>query len=383
MKKSLSIILTVVLLISCFGSFAFAGDNKTSTDYRYETKFRTAKLFYNDFALITDETCPVPGLENTVVASESCSCMTPQGLCVTDDFIFISAYCNVKKYKAELEENKEFGNNAQKLEKEADHKTHNSVIYIIDRESGEYIKNIVLPDTNHVGGLATDGKVIYVAKSADKQISVITLKTIERALNAKSLSVKAKYDYTVDCGCTASFVTYYDGLLWVGVFNEESNGELNAFAVNKNNYKLTEKYSLEIPAKANGACFTELNDEICLVVNTSYGRKNPSQIYLFSVSDYATNSMTINEKGRYMTPPTVQNCDIYDGRVYYIYECAATCYSEVESSFDVKATTCAVDRVCIGDVECLFNWHNEDGIILMRISAFINAVSKFFASLMN
>ena len=380
MKKTLSVILSIVLILGCFGICAFAEDNKTSTDYRYESKFRTAKLFYNDFALITEETYPIPGLENTAVASESCGCMTPQGLCVTEDFIFISAYCNIKKYKTELEEYMDYGTNAEKLEKEADHKTHNSVIYIIDRVSGEYIKNIVLPDTNHVGGLATDGKVIYVAKSSDKQISVISMETIERALNAKSLSVRVNYDYTVDCDCTASFVTYFDGYLWVGVFNEESNGELNTFTVN-NSYELINECSVEIPAKANGACFTELNGEICLAVNTSYGRKNPSQIYLFSVENYATEDMTLTEKDNYMTPPTVQNCDIFDGRVYYLYECAATCYSEVESSFDIKSTTCAVDRVCIGAADRLFNWHNEENLFLVRVNAFINSVSEFIASL--
>ena len=39
-----------------------------------------------------------------------------------------------------------------------------------------------------------------------------------------------------------------DGYLWVGVFNEKNNGELNAFTVNSKDYELTEKYSLEIPA---------------------------------------------------------------------------------------------------------------------------------------
>lgn len=380
MKKSVSVILVVIFVLSALSLNAFAAGSATSTAYRYETKFNLANLFYNDFSLITDETCPVPGLENTNVAGDNCSAMTPQGLCVSEDYIFITAYCAVDKYKSELEEYKDSGSNTEKLEKEKNHQTHNSVIYIIDRKSGEYIKTLVLSDSNHVGGIACDGKVLYIAKSSDKEISVIKLSNIKKAIKAKSDSVKIKYNYTVDCGCTASFVTCYEGVLWVGVFNEKENGELVSFKVNSNNYKLTKKYSLPIPAKANGACFTELDGEVCLAINTSYGRKNPSQIYLFSVESYGKNDMVITEKARYITPPTVQNCDIIDGKVYYLYESAATCYSEVESDFSLKATTCAVDRICIGDETKLFNWHSKEDILTARLNAFIEAFKTMIVS---
>lgn len=382
MKKSLSIFMALLLIFSLAAFTVSAGDDgKTTTDYRFNTKFLSAKLFYNDFSLISGEYCAVPGLQNTDVAGKSCSTMTPQGICVTEDYIFVSAYCAAEKYIKELEENKDYGSNLEKLLVEEKHKTHNSVIYIIDRETGDYIKNIVLPDKNHVGGLATDGKVIYVAKSSDKQISVITLKTIDKAINTKSLSVKVDYDYTVDCGCTASFVTYYDNSLWVGVFNEESNGTLRRFSVDKKSYKLTENLVAEIPAKANGACFTELDGEVCLAVSTSYGRKNVSQLYLCSVSDYGTKDMTITQKAKYVLPPLAQNICIYDGKVYSIYESAATCYTQVESDAGIKSTSCAVDRICIGDETLLFNWHSEENILSLRLSAIVSAFTEFIKAI--
>ena len=382
MKKSLSIFMALLLIFSLAAFTVSAGnDGKTTTDYRFNTKFLSAKLFYNDFSLISGEYCAVPGLQNTDVAGKNCSTMTPQGLCVTEDYIFVSAYCAAEKYIKELEENKDYGSNLEKLLVEEKHKTHNSVIYIIDRETGDYIKNIVLPDKNHVGGLATDGKVIYVAKSSDKQISVITLKTIDKAINTKSLSVKVDYDYTVDCGCTASFVTYYDNSLWVGVFNEESNGTLRRFSVDKKSYKLTENLVAEIPAKANGACFTELDGEVCLAVSTSYGRKSVSQLYLCSVSDYGTKDMTITQKAKYVLPPLAQNICIYDGKVYSIYESAATCYTQVESDAGIKSTSCAVDRICIGDETLLFNWHSEENMLSLRLSAIVSAFTEFIKAI--
>lgn len=380
MKKLISVFMIVLLLFSLMAFNVSASENETTTDYRYNSKYLTAKLLYNDFSLISDGYCALPGLENTNVAGKSCSTMTPQGLCVTEDYIFVSAYCAAEKYIKELEENKDYGTNSEKLEAEKLHKTHHSVIYIIDRASGEYIKNIVLPDTNHVGGLATDGKVIYIAKSSDKQVSIITLKTIEKALKSKSQSVKVDYDYTVDCGCTASFVTYYDNKLWVGVFNEESNGILKCFTVDKKTYKLTGKLTVEIPAKANGACFTELDGEVCLAVSTSYGRKNVSQLYLCSVSDYGTKDMLVSEKAKYILPPLAQNICIFEGKVYSIYESAATCYSQVEADAGLKSTTCIVDRVCIGDVTRLFNWHSTENINSVRINCFLEAFKSFISS---
>ncbi len=377
-KKLFSLCLSCLIIFSVFSLISMASDEtKTSTSYRYEDKFLTAKLFYSDFSLISEEYFPIPGLINTDVSGENCSCMTPQGLCVTDDFVFISAYCSVEKYKTELQENISYGNNADKLIAEENHEKHNSVIYIIDRESGQYIKNMVLSDMNHVGGLATDGKNIFIAKSSDEQISVITPKQIELVLATKSLSVDVEYDYTVDCGATASFVTYHDGLLWVGVFNEKENGSLNAFSVDDKKFCLTEVTSIEIPAKANGASFTEINGETCLCVNSSYGRKNISQIYLYSVSGYATENMSLELKDTYNAPPTVQNSCVYDGKVYYIYESAATCYSEVEAAFSKKATTCAVDRVCIGDANRLFNWHCTENLMMVKITNLLNALVQF------
>ena len=380
MKKIISVIAAVLMIFSVAFFAASAVENETTIDYRYNSKYLTAKLFYNDFSLMSDEFCAVPGLENTSVAGKNCSTMTPQGLCVTEDYIFISAYCAAEKYIKELEENKDYGSNADKLVSEKSHKTHNSVIYILDRESGEYIKNIVLPDSNHVGGLATDGKVIYIAKSSDKQVSIITLKSIEKALKTKSQSVKISYDYTVDCGCTASFVTYFDNKLWVGVFNEESNGALKGFTVDKKTYKLTEKLTVEIPAKANGACFAELDGEVCLAVSTSYGRKNVSQLYLCGISDYGTKDMLVTEKAKYILPPLAQNICIFDGKVYSVYESAATCYSQVESDVGLKSTTCIIDRVCIGDVTRLFNWHSADDIMSVRINCFLEAFKSFITS---
>ena len=61
-----------------------------------------------------------------------CTSMTPQGLAVTDEYVLVSAYCHTEK--------------------------HNSVIYVINKETHRFIKEVVLPGLPHVGGLAYDSE---------------------------------------------------------------------------------------------------------------------------------------------------------------------------------------------------------------------------------
>ncbi len=371
MKKILSVVLSLLMIIGCLIFSVSAEDSKTSTNYRYDFKFAVSKLVYNRFSVITDTYIALPGLENTVVAGDNCNCMTPQGICVTDSLIFISAYCSVNKYKKELEDKIGFGNNEEKAEVLKEHSTHNSVIYIIDKESGEYIKNIVLSDSNHVGGLASDGENLYIAKSSDKQVSIISAEQINDILSDEAQSVSVDYESSFDCEVTASFVLYFENIIWVGVFDEKEDSLLVGFDYEKKK-KITE---IKIPSKANGGSFTEIDGEVCLNINSSYGRKNLSDIYLYSVKNYGKENMSVDLQDKFKAPPLVQNSAISDGRCYFIYESAATCYSQVDSFLGLKSTTCAIDRICIGDADKLFSWYSEENMFYLKISCLFDSIS--------
>ena len=67
----------------------------------------------------------IPGLNATETqvfgeknTSSICTSMTPQGLAVTEDYLLVTAYCHTN--------------------------THNSVIYVIDKKTHEFVKEIVL-----------------------------------------------------------------------------------------------------------------------------------------------------------------------------------------------------------------------------------------------
>ncbi|MCT8192633.1 hypothetical protein KY382_31380, partial [Pseudomonas monteilii] len=62
--------------------------------------------------------------------ADQCQAMTPQGLAVSEDYLFISAYCSQQE--------------------------HHSQLYIIERTNGRHLKTVVLPKRPHVGGLVFD-----------------------------------------------------------------------------------------------------------------------------------------------------------------------------------------------------------------------------------
>ena len=104
---------------------------ETNTDpvYTMERYLRTLKRNSTVYEYACDEdeadeeygTYVVPGLKATRTIQYKkegtphvCTSMTPQGLAITEDYVLISAYCRTKE--------------------------HNSVIYVIDKKTHEYVK---------------------------------------------------------------------------------------------------------------------------------------------------------------------------------------------------------------------------------------------------
>ena len=101
----------------------------------------------------------IPGLKNTrTLLTEKgatqamCTSMTPQGLAVTEDYVLVSAYCSTYK--------------------------HNSVIYVIDKETHNFIKEVVLPGQPHAGGLAydPDHKILWYSSNINGIAQAVSIK---------------------------------------------------------------------------------------------------------------------------------------------------------------------------------------------------------------
>lgn len=222
MKRSfrifiLKILAVVFVLCICYFLYAFVYRAKTELPTKAVVTNRGAAVYtlrgqkqmlsqkeaFSYFAFDGREkekeygTYVIPGLKNTrTLLTEKgatpamCTSMTPQGLAVTEDYVLISAYCSTQK--------------------------HNSVIYVIDKEKHNFIKEVVLPGQPHVGGLAYDPehKILWYSSNINGIAQAVSIKmdTIEAYdyddshLPVDTLQTVSLYGIVRD-----SFMTFYEG----------------------------------------------------------------------------------------------------------------------------------------------------------------------------
>ena len=273
----------------------------------------------------------IPGLKatQTLLTSEGdmpamCTTMTPQGLAVTEDYVFVSAYCHAKK--------------------------HNSVIYMINKESHRFIKEIILPGQPHVGGLAYD---------SEHQILWYSSNTQELA-QAVSLTMESIENYDYDAGrhpiatnqiaslygiVRDSFMTFYDGCLYVGCFTKYTDSAIARYAVddqgnliNTMDEGLGMNFGMAVPLdystiseQAQGMAF--YNDK--LLLSHSFGIL-PSRVVFYEKSDkrlYVDENSAVS----YRFPERIEQIFVDGDDLYVLFGSAAYAYS--------SASVNIVDRV--------------------------------------
>jgi len=289
---------------------------RNKTVYKYACEGREQEKEYGTYV--------VPGLKatKTLRASEPqdaviCTSMTPQGLAITEDYVLISAYCRTKE--------------------------HNSVIYMIDKESGRFIKEIVLNTRAHVGGLAYDtmNHNLWVTGQGSTwaQANAITLAHLEEydfKENAKPLKFDMSYNlYRMK---RASFMTYHDGALFVGFFTQDDASIIEKYLINADG-TLYEKADMNlkrtvgvvdpvacavsmqvISGKVQGMAF--YNNKILLT--RSYGIM-PSEVQIFNYSRYGI----LSTSEAYKTirfPERLEQIYQSGNDIYALFESAAYSY---------------------------------------------------------
>ena len=318
-----------------------AGDS-AGTDFRYEKRFQKTLSHYRFFENLyqPEDADPVPGLESTDILGESCGYMVPQGICIAGDYMLVTAYDSGDFYKNP---------------KQGAHKINPSVLYVLSNQtpgSRELLTTIVLPDRNHVGGVAFDGKNIWIAKSTDRACSVISYETLKEAVNSGKSSYKlSEYGQDVYCGAVASFVTWHEGRLWVGTYSNRMNGRgmLRSYKVGKQQAEEGEILTLEkqeeivIPEFANGAAFMERGERTYLAVTTSQGRYFDSEVHFYQAGkDPLTGRSVYHYYDSCKFPPMAEELACDGDKTYFLFESSAACYSAPI----YRRCSYPVDRIC-------------------------------------
>ena len=273
----------------------------------------------------------IPGLKSTrtLLTSEGdmpaiCTSMTPQGLAITENYVFVSAYCHTKK--------------------------HNSVIYMINKETHRFIKEIVLPGQPHVGGLAYDSEhqVLWYSSKTQQLAQAVSLPmdTIEAYDYDESRhpidvnQISSLYGIVRD-----SFMTFYEGCLYVGCFTKYTESAIARYPVDNqgklirtSDESLGMNFDMAVPLdystiseQAQGMTF--YNDK--LLLSHSYGIL-PSRVVFYEKSDkrlYVDENSAIS----YRFPERIEQIFVDGDDLYVLFESAAYAYS--------AASVNIVDRV--------------------------------------
>ncbi|MBM7636270.1 YncE family protein [Streptococcus saliviloxodontae] len=290
------------------------------------------------------ETYVIPGLEKTQAIIHSgkkagqggiATDMDPQGMAIIEDkYILISAYSKSKKY--------------------------NSVLWLLDKKTGKYLKTIALDDIDHVGALTYDDAnhrlwVATVDKEGDAQIEALNLSSIENYDLNKSKTF-LPFDASTDLNGVrlTSYLTYHKGTLYVGYFDQNSNGTLAAFPMDNQGFLQASDTSNGAvnPSKTwltynkiQGISFYE--DKILL--SQSYGSKNSKLLIFDNKLDDPKFDLDKGDAITSMTlPPYLEQIIGHQDKVYLLFESASHLYRQ-------KKGILHMDRVIKIKIEDLYH----------------------------
>nr|WP_317449148.1 hypothetical protein [uncultured Sellimonas sp.] len=344
-----NLLMSCVLLIGCvlfyFGVYRGANEpvavlNRTNAAPAVHTLSEVSEILmeYDDF--FTEEivehlsqeenfgTYIIPGLKSTKTVnsktgqSDICTSMTPQGMDVTKDSIFVSAYCHTKK--------------------------HNSVLYQIDKESGRFVKEIIMPNRTHAGGIAYDNlnQVLWVSNMMDGKaaVSLYTMEALENYQYDKTKKPLPFLETHVLEGLTRnSFMAFRGGSLYAGYFSLSGDSIINRYSVdfeiNEKNKEEYEELNRERELLSNVAIDQEWADILSqvqglevfgnyLFISQSYGFAD-SRLRVYERSVIETEKYSLKKKEEiksFALPNQMEQICIQDGRLYMLFESGAYAY---------------------------------------------------------
>lgn len=274
----------------------------------------------------------IPGLERTLSLNsdqrpESCTEMVPQGLCVTDEYVLISAYCH-------------------------DHQ-HNSVIYVLNRKSHKYIKTVVLEGKPHAGSIAWDAKYRHVwisTGSTNKATaSYLRIRDIDK-YDFQTSGQALPYAYTAKLTelTRNSFMTCYENSLYAGTFTlNEPTMRLQQFDFATAGHMVNGKVSAAISDSMiiGQQCQGIAMNDHYIFLTYSYGPYIPSTLCIYRKSQ--TRFLKSDAIRTYTLPPCLEQPWVEGNTLYLMWESGARCFRNEQITH--------IDRVISMDIKKLMS----------------------------
>ena len=308
------------------------GDESQMLNYFVEERTSNGAKSYTlkDYLSSSDSYYTIPGLNNTNVLGANCETMVPQGICRIEEYgyVLITAYDSSRNYE--------------------------SVIYVLDTD-GVLQATIVYCNKGHLGGITFDGSYVWIAEGSGADegknyVGAIGKKTIKNAVKELqdngALSIALREDTHVKrqqlpALDSTSYCTYFDGRLWVGIFNEDTVSDIYGYKIDYrySTPKLNIDAYIEAPKQTQGISFYKYYGTVYLGVSTSYGRTNGSIIrcykpkYNYTKTYYDPRHRVVlsqiikNDAYRTIYMPSMsEQISVHGVSMYCIFESAADKY---------------------------------------------------------
>lgn len=249
----------------------------------------------------------------------------PQGICKTEDYLFVSAYDPI------MEEGKS-GEGGRP-----------SVVFVIDNQTHKHIKTLsfegevegeVIDLRSHFGAIdyVEKNNIMYIADSTNGILWQVSMDAIYSAIDTPGKSAKVSVEtILLEREVTISFLTYHNGLLYIGQHDKDSESEnfMIGYDLSSNEAK-TDKIPLQL--KSQGITFVDYQDQLYLLTSCSRGVDNPSTLVVEKVeeaTDENGNVILKKDIEKELDLPNMSE-DLYvDGEnVYICFESAAEYYNK-------------------------------------------------------
>lgn len=209
---------------------------------------------------------------------------------------------------------------------------NNSMVYILDKNN-ICIKDVVLYNNSHVGGICYDDKneMFWITDKG----GTISGYPYEAIVNSKDMCFP-KFK-KVDVGsndlinyqneASVAYIAYDDGKIFVGNFSINGNGLLKSFAVSKDgNILLDSCKKVKFIDKVQGIAFYRKDDCKYLIASNSFGRFNKSKLKIFKYDEEVTDYSN-QEFNSYDMPPMIEQIAVNkNNNLITIYESNAHKY---------------------------------------------------------
>lgn len=220
-----------------------------------------------------------------------------QGLAFTPDYLLLTAYAL----------------NAQE----------NGGLYVYDRKTGAFLGKIPMRRGSHLGGIAYDGKNVWVCHSGQQVLSRISYEALRGAVKQGMFTVAgAEEDYPVEE--EPSCLTAENGQLFAATFRDKVESRMTAYRYDENRDRLVAENVYQIPPKVQGVAFDAAGN---VWFSTSYGRKNSSFLLKYKALA-AVGEEGVQPEAVVELPPCSEELAAQNGKLYIVFESACRKYKE-------------------------------------------------------